>query len=63
MNNDYIMPALTDVLPYNATAHQKIEYYKKQIKELQQQKKCYDGMIKERRKLIGKLKTDIITRG
>lgn len=57
------MPALTDVLPYNATSHQKIQFYTKQIKELQQQKKCYDGMIKERRKLINKLKTEIVTRG
>ncbi|NIQ14805.1 MAG: hypothetical protein GTO02_10520 [Candidatus Dadabacteria bacterium] len=54
------MPTLTDVLPLNATPHQKIEYYKKQIKELQQQKKCYDGMIKERQKIIKKIRSEIL---
>lgn len=45
-------PAITSIMPVNATSKEKIQFLKRQIAELKQQKKCYDRMIKLREKAI-----------
>ncbi len=58
MKDTLYVPAMTTVFPVNGTLKQKIKYLKTQIKELQEQKKCYDKMITDRRKAIIQLNTD-----
>lgn len=48
-------PAMTSVFPVNGSLKQKIEFLKKQVMELEMQKKCYDKMIRERKKTIKQL--------
>ena len=49
------VPAMTSVFPVDGTKSQKIKYLQRQIKELKQQKICYNKMIKQREKVIRKL--------
>ena len=46
---------MTSVFPVDGTKSQKIKYLQRQIKELKQQKICYNKMIKQREKVIRKL--------
>jgi len=48
-------PALTRIFPTHGTTKQKINLLKEQISELKQQKKCYDGMIRQRKKEIKRI--------
>lgn len=48
-------PALTNVLPPNATIQDRIDLLEEQNDELKQQKICYDGMIRVREKTIKEL--------
>lgn len=52
------IPAMTSVFPINATKIKQIKFLKRQIAELEAQKKCYDKMIRDRKKAIKKIKND-----
>ena len=56
MKDTLYVPAMTSVFPVNGTLKQKIKYLQTQIKELQEQKKCYDKMITERKRAIKNLR-------
>lgn len=49
------VPAMTSVFPVNGTLSEKIKFLQRQVIELEQQKKCYDKMIRDRIKIIKKL--------
>jgi len=55
---DYV-PAMTSVFPVNGTLAEKIQFLKRQVSELEQQKKCYDKMIRDRKKTIKQLQKHI----
>jgi cell division protein FtsB len=56
MKDTLYVPAMTSVFPVNGTLKQKISFLNRQIKELQEQKKCYDKMITERKRAIKNLR-------
>lgn len=63
MKDTLYVPAMTSIFPVNGTTKQKISFFSRQIKELQEQKKCYDKMIIDRKKAIKQLKqTEILHR-
>lgn len=48
-------PAMTSVFPAYGSLTEKIKFLKQQVKELEQQKKCYNKMILDRKKMIREL--------
>lgn len=52
-------PAMTKVFPALGTRKEQIKTLEQQIQELSQQKKCYDRMISDRKRLIRKLKRSV----
>lgn len=48
-------PAMTSVFPAYGSLTEKIKFLKQQVSELEQQKKCYNKMILDRRKMIREL--------
>lgn len=46
---------MTSVFPAYGTLTEKIKFLKQQVSELEQQKKCYNKMILDRRKMIREL--------
>jgi len=46
---------MTSVFPATANTKEKIKFLKQQVSELEQQKKCYNKMILDRKRMIKEL--------